>query len=197
MELRRPFTQDESTYKTLTETLLERLSNTPRSQFRQIPGTEKPPLETLPVSNGNNVGGFGFTFSPPASLPEGSFKKPDPSTPRKAPNGVEKSERTTLAKDDDDFKSELRILANVLTYFDYAWKRTFDVIPMLVEQEFFIAFSNELRDTLTQELGLNGEDGVDKCNKYAAENPEIAIRREDIERRMNILVSATDILSQW
>ena len=68
---------------------------------------------------------------------------------------------------------------------------------MFVEHEFFIAFSNELRDTLAQELGLNAEDGDDKCNKYAVENREVVIQREEIERKMKILVSATNILNQW
>ena len=120
-----------------------------------------------------------------------------PFNPSQGTNGVEKKKHTAVATDINEFKPELRVVANVHIYFDYAWKRTFDVIPMFVEQEFFIAFSNELRDTLAQELGLNAEDGNDKCNKYAAENPEISIKREEIEREMKILVSASDILNQW
>jgi len=200
MELRRPFTQDESTYKALTEKLLEELSNATRRQLPPIPGTPKPSPETVPLSNGGSgtvLPKPQFSHTSPTFL-EGTSKKLDPSTPRKLlTNGVEKSENTTVATDINEFKPELRVIANVLIYFDYAWKRTFDVIPMFVEHEFFIAFSNELRDTLAQELGLNEKEGVDKCNKYAVENPEIVIKREEIERKMKILVSAADILNQW
>ena len=203
MELRRPFTQDESTYKALTEKLLEELihtCNNTRRQLPQTPGTPKPSPVTLPLSDGGSgtvPPKFQFSSTYPTFL-EGTFKNSGPSTPRKLQtNGVENSENTIVATNINEFKSELRVIANVLTYFEYAWKRTFDVIPMFVEHEFFIAFSNELRDTLAQELGLNAEDGDEKCNKYAVENPEIAIKREEIERKMKILVSATDILNQW
>jgi hypothetical protein len=179
MELRRPFTQDESTYKALTkkrlEELIQRRNGTPR-QLPQTPGTPKLSPETLLLPNGGSgtvLPKSQFSSTYPTS-PEGTSKKVEPSTPRKLQtNGVEKSENTTVATDINEFKSELRVVANVLIYFEYAWKRTFDVIPMFVEHEFFIAFSNELRDTLAQELGLNAEDGDDKCNKYSIENPEI------------------------
>ena len=203
MELRRPFTQDESTYKALTEKLLEEFIHTPngtRRQLPQTPHTPKPSPENLPLSNGgfetiHPQSQFLSTYPP---SPEGTSKNPDPSTPRKLQtNGVEKSENMTVATNINEFKPELRVVANVLIYFEYAWKHTFDIIPMFVEHEFFITFSNELRDTLAQELGLNAEDGDDKCNKYAVENLEIAIKREEIERKMKILVSATDILNQW
>jgi hypothetical protein len=203
MELRRPFTQDESNYKVLTEKLLEELIHSINGTQRRLPhspGTPTPSRETLPQSNGGSgivLPQRPFPLGGPTS-PEGTVKKPDLSTPRNLQaNGVEKSENMAAATDMDQFKPELRVVANTLTYFEYVWKRTFDIIPMFVENEFFIAFSNELRDTLAQELGLNAEGGDDKCNMYTAENPEDTIKREEIERKMKILVSATDILNQW
>lgn len=96
----------------------------------------------------------------------------------------------------DHFHSEMRVMADVDIYFDIAWKRTFDIVPMFVA-EYFIQFSDKLRNILFQRLGLYGENGDEKCRKYAAEDPEMAAKRARIEDQLKVLVEATDILNQF
>ena len=93
-------------------------------------------------------------------------------------------------------KNAIRVVADVETYFDIAWRRTFNVVPMFVA-EYYIQFSDKLRNTLFQRLGLYGEHGDEKCREFAAEDPRIAARRAEIKRQLKVLAEATNILDQF
>jgi hypothetical protein len=97
----------------------------------------------------------------------------------------------------DEFHAELTVIAEVLVYYEVASRRVFDVIPMIIEHQFLVGFSNTLWDTLLDELGFNGKNGRDKCRCYAVDNPEITNARKELEGNLTILVQAIDILNQF
>ena len=76
------------------------------------------------------------------------------------------------------FDDALDVIATVLTYFDIAYSRMIDFVPMLVQHQFLIGFSVELRNTLHQKLELIGDKCLDKCNEYAVDDPLIELSKE-------------------
>lgn len=95
------------------------------------------------------------------------------------------------------FDGALDVIATVLTYFDIACSRMIDVIPMIIQHEFLYMFGLELRNTLLKELGLIGENSLEKCKEYAVDDPQIESERKDLEAKMKILKNASNILDQF
>ena len=89
------------------------------------------------------------------------------------------------------------MIAGVLGYFKIASTRIIDVIPMFIEHEFVIGFSDELRKTLVRNLGLTGDNGVQKCLEYAADDPDIRDARVKLNGELEILDDVTNILSRY
>ena len=97
----------------------------------------------------------------------------------------------------DKYIKELEVIAGVLGYFKIASTRIIDVIPMFIEHEFLIGFSVELRKTLVTNLGLTGDNGVQKCLEYAADDPDIRDARVKLNGELEILDDVTNILSRY
>jgi hypothetical protein len=96
----------------------------------------------------------------------------------------------------DNYSEERKVASDVLTYFKIASTRTIDVIPLFIEHEFLVKFSAKLQDTLVETLGIIGENGMEKCRRYAIDNPEISEARNDLKAKLEILVDATNILNR-
>jgi hypothetical protein len=174
MEMRRPFTQNIEEFKSAADANLQKL-------HKLLDSVNQPSSGEPPRSSGG-----GSTTSDI----RGNSVLRDLDSLEESPESGSKD-----SADPNEFKHELRVMADVVTYFDIAWKRTFDVVPMFVA-EFFIRFSDKLRNTLTQELGLYGKDGDDTCSKYAAEDPDKASQRAKIREELKVLAEATEILNQ-
>lgn len=180
MEWRRPFAQDVDDFKRRSDAFLFKWLEDARTSSSLVP----------PRSSG--------TASTTSSLP------PSPNNREGSPKGllaaapIKQTRETPFenSSPEDDFHNEIRVIADVNIYFDIAWKRTFDIVPMFVA-EYFIQFSDKLRNILFQRLGLYGENGDDKCREYAAEDPEMAIKRARIEEQLKVLGEAADILNQF
>ncbi len=95
----------------------------------------------------------------------------------------------------DEFEAELVVVSGILAYFEISSKRIIDIIPMIVEKAFICRFAKELRNVLTSGLGFLGEFGYETCAKYGKDEPEIKIKRQDLERKSEILSEALSILS--
>jgi hypothetical protein len=100
-------------------------------------------------------------------------------------------------KPEDEFTGELSVIAAVLAYFNVAYKRVIDFMPMFIEHGFLFGFSVELQNVLLRDLGLIGENGWAKCKEYAVDDPEIEMAREELRVRSKILDDATNILNQF
>lgn len=96
----------------------------------------------------------------------------------------------------DEFEAELVVISGVLAYFEISSNRIIDIIPMIVENAFTYQFATELRNVLTSGLGFLGEFGYETCAKYGKDEPEIQIKRQDFERKSEILSDALSILSE-
>jgi len=97
----------------------------------------------------------------------------------------------------DKFGVELGVAASVLAYFQLAYARIMDVIPMLIEYNFCNRFTVDLQETLIKDLGLtDSNDGMEKCAKYAVDDPKVEARRNKLTQNLCILNNANEILDR-
>lgn len=72
-------------------------------------------------------------------------------------------------------------MAGVRAYFEMAYKRVVDTVPLAIQHELLHAFAGELNGHLVRRLGL-GAPGADvRCAAYLAENGDTAVLRERLE----------------
>ncbi|KAJ7581757.1 P-loop containing nucleoside triphosphate hydrolase protein [Mycena floridula] len=79
----------------------------------------------------------------------------------------------------DEYHDELEVMANVRAYFQVAYKRVIDHLPMLIEHELNQKLAKQLPQTLGEAL-LGDPDIKD----LLSEDPEIANRRKFLEGRI-------------
>lgn len=97
----------------------------------------------------------------------------------------------------DEYQNELGLVAEVLSYFRVASKRTIDIIAMQIKNQYFRRCSVELRQSLVENLGLIGEAGLENCKKYATDDPAVQRRRNTISAQLKILADTTAILDRF
>jgi hypothetical protein len=97
----------------------------------------------------------------------------------------------------DPYQKEMDIISGAGAYFQVAYKRIIDVIPMCIENEFLVGLGVALRDALERKLGLvaTSHDKIEaNCEKYVAENGAIKEKRRKLEETKRILTDALNII---
>jgi hypothetical protein len=114
-----------------------------------------------------------------------------------AANGFPISSMKELARllPPDEFEAEINVISETLAYFDISSKRFIDVMPMVFETVFAVAFVEDLRNGLTGRLNLVGESGYENCKKYGADEPAVQAQRQELNWRLNILSDCSKIVS--
>lgn len=103
---------------------------------------------------------------------------------------------TLLSIDRARFHTELRIIANVYTYFDIASKRLIEAVPMICEIAFAQGLGEKLRKDFTAELGLLDDAGVRTCARFVQEEPAIRDKRERLGRQKKVVEDSMRILDE-
>ncbi|KAI0753579.1 hypothetical protein BC629DRAFT_1554707 [Irpex lacteus] len=80
----------------------------------------------------------------------------------------------------DVFESELELMAEVRAYFQIAYKRVIDYIPMTVDHSFLFGFANALQEALIEQLGLGAPNSGTRCAAYLAEDGRIVALRDEL-----------------
>lgn len=114
-------------------------------------------------------------------------------------NGFPVSSARQLVRlhDPDIYETELEVIAQVLAYFEISSQRIMDVMPMIFETVFARDFGDEIRKELTSSLKLVGDCGLENCARFAREEPDIQLRREDLNKRKDILSRAVTVVHQF
>jgi hypothetical protein len=129
--------------------------------------------------------------------PANSFRSPDPPSPTYLDEtDADFNSKLQKATEDNPYKTELGIAADIAAYYTVAVKRAVDIVPMCTENEFLVAFGGELRKTLEKRLGLIGESGSETCEKYAVEDIDIQGKRTKLIEMRDTLIMAKDIMNQ-
>ncbi|KAJ7187045.1 P-loop containing nucleoside triphosphate hydrolase protein [Mycena filopes] len=86
-----------------------------------------------------------------------------------------------------DFADELGLMANVRAYWQIAYQRIIDYVPLLVEHEFSQRLANRLQEMLFENL-LRGPDASAKMRELLTEDPTISAKRALLQSRKDRLL---------
>ncbi|KIJ68778.1 hypothetical protein HYDPIDRAFT_107023 [Hydnomerulius pinastri MD-312] len=157
----------------------ESLSGTPASA-PPAPWTNPPPLDNVAPTK------------PPA------FATPPP--PEQEPEAEAEALRTVLANlaklghtvteedlvkllPSEEYEDELHVMAEVRGYFQVAYKRMIDNIPLLLDHLFTKAVARHLQPFLITKLGIGSADSKDRLAMYLEEDPHVVARRVELVAR--------------
>ncbi|KAJ7841621.1 P-loop containing nucleoside triphosphate hydrolase protein [Mycena olivaceomarginata] len=105
-------------------------------------------------------------------------------------NGIDAEDLVKLLPP-DRMDPALNIMADVRAYFQVAYKRIADNIPLAIDHELVRGVARDLLPTLYRGLGINGPEGLRICRELAQESPSIAGKREELLKRMERLETAS------
>ncbi|KAJ7452986.1 P-loop containing nucleoside triphosphate hydrolase protein [Mycena galericulata] len=91
----------------------------------------------------------------------------------------------------DRMDPALNIMSDVRAYFQVAYKRVADTIPLAIDRELVRGVGRGLLPTLHSGLGMNGADGARICRELAQESPSVAGKREELLKRLERLETAS------
>jgi len=94
----------------------------------------------------------------------------------------------------DEYGEEIALAATVSAYFQVAAERVIDVVPMIIENELVRTFSDILFEQLEGNLDVIGPNGAKKCADYITEDPATRRERQELQRRIRILMEAKEKL---
>ncbi|TFK66013.1 hypothetical protein BDN72DRAFT_772573 [Pluteus cervinus] len=90
----------------------------------------------------------------------------------------------------DQMDLALPIMADVRAYFQVAYQRFADSVPMAVDVELVQGLGRDLFQTLSSGLGIYGPSAQDKCREWAKEHPDIDTRRAQLKKKLERLQDA-------
>ncbi|PPR05458.1 hypothetical protein CVT24_008227 [Panaeolus cyanescens] len=96
----------------------------------------------------------------------------------------------------DPMESVLDIMAAVRAYFQVAYRRFADYIPMGIDFTLVKGVERGLRDELINGLGIEGPDGNQILQSLASEDPDITRRRRELMDKLKRLEAAKEELSK-
>ncbi|KAG8941062.1 hypothetical protein FRC03_004895 [Tulasnella sp. 419] len=82
------------------------------------------------------------------------------------------------------YEEEFFVMAEVRAYWQVAYKRIIDILPLVIDEDFLCAIAQRVQETLINELGLSTPDATDKAKEFLSEDPELVAEREMIVARL-------------
>ena len=70
-------------------------------------------------------------------------------------------------------------------------------MPMIFETRFANDFAVEIRKVLRSKVELVGDLGLENCGRYVVDEPDVQLKREDLNRKKAILSNALQIVSRF
>ncbi|KAI0250037.1 hypothetical protein BJV78DRAFT_616771 [Lactifluus subvellereus] len=89
----------------------------------------------------------------------------------------------------DPMEPAIEIMADVRAYFQVAYKRFVDTVPMGIDRMMLRRMSVGLEGALLRGL-VSGPDGYQRCGMLLSEPEDIIERRNELEKRLQRLISA-------
>ncbi|KAF8603999.1 hypothetical protein BDV93DRAFT_117624 [Ceratobasidium sp. AG-I] len=90
------------------------------------------------------------------------------------------------------------IMAEVRAYYQVAYKRFVDIVPMAIDETLVRGFSRGLQTRLFEGLGVSGENAKEHCAGFLAHPHEITLQREMLKtRRDRLALAKREISAIW
>ncbi|KAH7883426.1 P-loop containing nucleoside triphosphate hydrolase protein [Phlebopus sp. FC_14] len=96
----------------------------------------------------------------------------------------------------DPMEAALKIMASVRAYFQVAYKRFADLIPMAIDYEIVLGLRNGMQKALQDGLGITGPEGYTRCKSMLQEFANITSKREEVKKKMERLQAARQELKR-
>ncbi|KAI0673303.1 P-loop containing nucleoside triphosphate hydrolase protein [Trametes maxima] len=80
----------------------------------------------------------------------------------------------------DEYEDELQLMAEVRAYFQVAYKRVIDTVPLTIDHNFLYAFAGKLHERLFERLGLGAANAAARCAAYVEEDRAIVALRDEL-----------------
>ncbi|KAI0782967.1 P-loop containing nucleoside triphosphate hydrolase protein [Abortiporus biennis] len=100
----------------------------------------------------------------------------------------------------DPYEPALHIMASVRAYFQVAYKRFADNVPMAIDHELILGLDRDraLENALRKGLGITGPDGYQRCKDFLQEPPNVVARRDELQKKLDRLEAAKkELLDLW
>ncbi|KAF5353053.1 hypothetical protein D9758_008791 [Tetrapyrgos nigripes] len=98
----------------------------------------------------------------------------------------------------DPMEPALTIMADVRAYFQVAYKRFTDNIPLAIDHELVRGLEKDIFDTLTSQLRIYSEsEGLQICQELAQESPQVSGRREELTNKLERMQGASRELAKF
>ncbi|KAF8553727.1 hypothetical protein OG21DRAFT_1441498 [Imleria badia] len=90
----------------------------------------------------------------------------------------------------DPKEAALNIMASVRAYFQVAYKRFVDMVPMAIDHEIVLGVQQGIDKALQEGLQITGPDGYNRCKGMLEERISIVTTRQEIQEKMQRLQAA-------
>ncbi|KAF9807180.1 hypothetical protein IEO21_08339 [Rhodonia placenta] len=100
----------------------------------------------------------------------------------------------------DPYEPALKIMATVRAYFQVAYKRFVDYVPMAIDHELVLGLSRDgsLENVLLKGLGITGAEGQRRCQEFLQEPRDVVKRRQELQKRWERLETARkELMDLW
>ncbi|KAF9476669.1 hypothetical protein BDN70DRAFT_950426, partial [Pholiota conissans] len=94
----------------------------------------------------------------------------------------------------DEMEPALVIMAEVRAYFQVAYKRFADVVPLAIDREIVRGAATDILRVLYDGLAVNGSEGEHICKELAGENDQIEGKRAELQNKLERLETASEEL---
>ncbi|KIK81251.1 hypothetical protein PAXRUDRAFT_832978 [Paxillus rubicundulus Ve08.2h10] len=96
----------------------------------------------------------------------------------------------------DPMEAALNIMASVRAYFQVAYKRFADMVPIAVDYEIVLGLEKNIDKALQEGLQITGPDGYSRCQNMLQELSSVASRRQDMQKKLERLQAARQELKR-
>jgi len=94
----------------------------------------------------------------------------------------------------DPMEPAIEIMASVRAYFQVAYKRFADMVPMAIDHEIVLGLNKGLEKALRDGLEITGPNAREACEALIEEASTISLRREELQKRLDRLKLASQEL---
>ncbi|KAI0032843.1 P-loop containing nucleoside triphosphate hydrolase protein [Vararia minispora EC-137] len=94
----------------------------------------------------------------------------------------------------DPMESAIEIMADVRAYFQVAYKRFVDIVPMTIDLVLIKGVTVDLQKILLVGLGVKGPGGFERCHQLLEEPEGVSARRKELVKRRERLARAREEL---
>ncbi|KAG8939150.1 hypothetical protein FRC00_014146, partial [Tulasnella sp. 408] len=97
----------------------------------------------------------------------------------------------------DPYEEVLIVMSEVRAYWQVAYKRIIDLLPLTIDEDFVVGLAQDAQDILMEGLGLTGLDANKQAAEFLAEDPDIVAERDQLMSKLARVDDVWERLSKF